>query len=124
MNQHLLVKIRPLGMPHRCVANLGNSRAKAGPMSKAIALGLTRDWRLDSDRSGAPGPALRYFNKQMLIHELIRGSLGEGVRFVRELTAFDFLDVAADSALDARLPLHEILGKLRLLSCSDIENVV
>jgi hypothetical protein len=54
MNQHLLVKIRQL-----CVANLGNSLAKAGPMSgaqpmseanalaAAIALGLTCDWRLD-----------------------------------------------------------------------------
>jgi hypothetical protein len=66
MNQHLLVKIPErgtvqLGTPHRCVANLGNSLAKAGPMSGAIALGLTRDWRLDLDRSGAPGPALRHF---------------------------------------------------------------
>jgi hypothetical protein len=54
MNQHLLVKMRQLG-----VANLGNSLAKAGPMSgaqpmsevnalaEAIALGLTCDWRLD-----------------------------------------------------------------------------
>jgi hypothetical protein len=42
MNQHLLVKMRQLG-----VANLGNSFAKAGPMSAAIALGLTCDWRLD-----------------------------------------------------------------------------
>jgi hypothetical protein len=78
-----------LGTPHRCVAcrdagegreqdavsfaNLGkahNTRfthgaslrlAKAGPMSAAIALGLTCDWRLDLDRSGAPGPALRHF---------------------------------------------------------------
>jgi hypothetical protein len=48
MNQHLLVKIRQHGTPQRCVANLGNSLAKAGPMSGAIALGLTRDWRLDS----------------------------------------------------------------------------
>jgi hypothetical protein len=42
MNQHLLVKIR-----QPCVANLGNRLAKAGPMSVAIALGLTCDWRLD-----------------------------------------------------------------------------
>jgi hypothetical protein len=80
MNQHLLVKIRQL-----CVANLGKAQsnrfahgasfrlAKAGPMSEAqpmsaanalaaaIALGLTSDWRLDLDRSGAPGPALRHF---------------------------------------------------------------
>jgi hypothetical protein len=63
MNQHLLVKMRQFG-----VANLGNSLAKAGPMSGAqpmseanalavaIALGLTCDWRLDLD-----GPALRHF---------------------------------------------------------------
>jgi hypothetical protein len=60
MNQHLLDKMCQLG-----VANLGNSHAKAGPMSgaqpmsaanalaeaialaAAIALGLTCDWRLD-----------------------------------------------------------------------------
>jgi hypothetical protein len=28
-------------------------------------------------RSDLDGPALRYFNQQMLIHELIRGSLDE-----------------------------------------------
>jgi hypothetical protein len=42
MNQHLLIKMCQLG-----VANLGNSLAKAGPMSEAIALGLTCNWRLD-----------------------------------------------------------------------------
>jgi hypothetical protein len=42
MNQHLLGKIRQFG-----VANLGNSLAKAGPMSVAIALGLTCDRRLE-----------------------------------------------------------------------------
>jgi hypothetical protein len=47
MNQHLLVKMHQLGTPNRCVANLGNSLAKAGPMSAAIALGLACDWRLD-----------------------------------------------------------------------------
>jgi hypothetical protein len=68
MNQHPLVKMHQL-----CVSNLGNSLAKAGPMSEAqpmskanalagaIALGLACDWRLDLDRSGAPGPALRHF---------------------------------------------------------------
>jgi hypothetical protein len=45
MNQHLLVKIRQLGTPHRCVANLGNS------------LAITCDWRLD-----LAGPALRHFS--------------------------------------------------------------
>jgi hypothetical protein len=54
MNQHLLGKMRQL-----CVANLGNSRAKAGPMSEANALGLTCDWRLDLDRSGDPAFSLR-----------------------------------------------------------------
>ena len=85
MNQHTLVKMRQRGTPHRRVANLGKthntrfahganlSLAKAGPMSEAqpmsgasalagaSALGLTCDWRLDLDRSGAPGPALRHF---------------------------------------------------------------
>ncbi len=54
MNQHLLVKMRQFG-----VTNLGNSLAKAGPMSgaqpmseanalaAAIALGLTCDRRLE-----------------------------------------------------------------------------
>jgi hypothetical protein len=42
MNQHLLGKMHEL-----CVANLGNSLAKAGPMSAAIALGLAYNWRLD-----------------------------------------------------------------------------
>jgi len=42
MNQHLLVKMCQFG-----VANLGNSLAKAGPMSAAIALGLTYNWRLE-----------------------------------------------------------------------------
>jgi len=48
MNQYLLVKMHQLG-----VANLGNSLAKAGPMSgaqpmsEANALGLICDRRLD-----------------------------------------------------------------------------
>jgi hypothetical protein len=33
-------------------------------------------------RSELDGPALRYFNQQMLIHELIRGSLGQGMRYL------------------------------------------
>ena len=40
MNQHLLVKMHQLGMPHRCVVNLGNTMA------------ITCNWRLDLD-----GPA-------------------------------------------------------------------
>jgi len=53
MNQHLLVKLRQFGMPHRGVANLGDKLAKASPisrarpMSEASALDLTCDWRLD-----------------------------------------------------------------------------
>jgi hypothetical protein len=51
-----------------------------GPTSKASVVGLAKIGnaamrRSELDRSGAPGPALRYFNQQMLIHELIRGSL-------------------------------------------------
>jgi hypothetical protein len=42
MNQHLFVKIRQL-----IVANLANRLAKAGPMSEAIALGLSCNWLLD-----------------------------------------------------------------------------
>jgi hypothetical protein len=42
MNQLLLVKMYQLG-----VTNPGNSLAKAGPMSAAIALGLSCDWRLE-----------------------------------------------------------------------------
>ena len=49
MSQHLFVKIHQL-----VVANLTNRLAKAGPMSEAIAVGLSCDWRLDLVRSGAP----------------------------------------------------------------------
>jgi hypothetical protein len=44
MNEHLVPKIINL-----CVVKLSNSRAKAGPMSEAIALGLTRVPRLVLD---------------------------------------------------------------------------
>ena len=47
----------------------GNSQPKAGPMSEAIALGLAKIGNAAMRRS-----ELTYFNKQMLIHELIRGS--------------------------------------------------
>jgi len=47
MNQHLFVKIRGVGPNQLIVANLANRLAKAGPMSEAIALGLSCDWRLD-----------------------------------------------------------------------------
>jgi hypothetical protein len=59
MNQHLLVKMPERRTVQFRVAHLGNSLAKAGPMSGAIALGLTCDWRLDLDRSGAPAFFLR-----------------------------------------------------------------
>jgi len=42
MNQHLFVKTGQL-----FVANLANRLTKADPMSEAIALGLSCDWRLD-----------------------------------------------------------------------------
>jgi hypothetical protein len=45
----------------------GISKAKAGPMSAAIALGLAKIGSAE----------LAHFTKQMLIHELIRGSLGK-----------------------------------------------
>jgi hypothetical protein len=42
-----------------------NSQSKAGPMSGASVLGLAKIGNLE----------LAYFNRQMLMHELIRGSL-------------------------------------------------
>ena len=68
MNQHLLVKMPERRTVQFRVAHLGKahntrfahgaslSLAKAGPMSGAIALGLTCDRRLELD-----GPALRDF---------------------------------------------------------------
>ncbi len=49
----------------------GNSKAKAGPMSETSVLGLAKIGNAAMRRS-----ELAYFNQQMLIHELIRGSLG------------------------------------------------
>jgi hypothetical protein len=49
----------------------GNSQSKAGPMSAASVLGLAKIGNAAMRRS-----ELAHFNKQMLIHELIRGSLG------------------------------------------------
>jgi hypothetical protein len=51
--------------------------SKANALAGAIALGLACDWRLDLDRSGAPGPALRLFPAQLNDSELIRGSSGD-----------------------------------------------
>jgi hypothetical protein len=69
----------------------GKSQSKAGPNSGASVFGHAKigkayrillsplTWVPAGDaamrRSVLDGPALRYFNKQMLIHELIRGSL-------------------------------------------------
>ena len=53
----------------------GNSQSKAGPMSAASVLGLAKIGNAAMRRSELDGPAPRYFNKQMLIHELIRGPL-------------------------------------------------
>jgi hypothetical protein len=46
------------------------SKAKAGPMSETSVLGLAKIGNAAMRRS-----ELAYFNKQMLINELIRGSL-------------------------------------------------
>jgi hypothetical protein len=43
----------------------GNSQSKAGPMSGASVVGLAKIGNAE----------LAYFNQQVLIHELIRGSL-------------------------------------------------
>jgi hypothetical protein len=51
------------------------SKAKAGPMSETSVVGLAKIGIAAMRRSELDGPALRHFNKQMLIHELIRGSL-------------------------------------------------
>ena len=55
MNEHLVSKIINL-----CVVKLSNSWAKAGPMSVAIALGLTCAPRLELD-----GPTFRHFESQL-----------------------------------------------------------
>jgi hypothetical protein len=60
MNEHLASKIINL-----CVVKLSNRGAKAGPMSEAIALGLTCVSRLDLD----------YFEHNLIRPDLIRGSL-------------------------------------------------
>ena len=66
----------------RCAHGLGPahgasfSKAKAGPMSKASVVGLAKIGNAAIRRS-----ELAYFNKQMLIHELIRGSLDHGTHW-------------------------------------------
>ncbi len=73
MNQHLLGKMRQL-----CVANLGNSRAKAGPMSAASAVGLTCVSRLELN-----GPTLRHFELQpesLRINQKLPGYRKVGIR--------------------------------------------
>ena len=45
-------------------------------MSGASVLGLTKIGNAAMRRFELDGPALRHFSQQMLIHELIRGSLG------------------------------------------------
>jgi hypothetical protein len=62
MNQHLLVKIRQRGTSHRCVANLGKTQNTRFAHGASFRLANTCDWRLDLDRSGAPGPVLRHFS--------------------------------------------------------------
>jgi hypothetical protein len=48
----------------------GNSQSKAGPMSGASVVGLAKIGNAAMRRS-----EVAYFNQQVLIHELIRGSL-------------------------------------------------
>ena len=54
MNEHLVPKRINL-----CVVKLSNSWAKAGPMSEAIALGLTCISRLDLDHFESQSDSLR-----------------------------------------------------------------
>jgi hypothetical protein len=56
MDQHLLVKIRQLGTPHRCVANLGKTQYTRCAHGASFRLAITSDWRLDLD-----SPAPRHF---------------------------------------------------------------
>jgi hypothetical protein len=72
MNQHLLVKMRQFG-----VANLGNSLAKAGPMSGAQPMSKANAWL---QRLLWVLPAIGALNwcifpAQLNDPELIRGSL-------------------------------------------------
>jgi hypothetical protein len=60
MNERVVPK-----MTNFCVVKLSNSPAKAGPMSKAIALGLTRVPRLELD-----GPTFRLFESQHDSHRI------------------------------------------------------
>ena len=64
MNEHTCVQHINL-----CVVKLNNSRAKAGPMSGASALGLACVPRLDLD----------VLNHNLIRSDLIRGSLDFGV---------------------------------------------
>jgi hypothetical protein len=66
-------------------------------MSETSVVGLAKIGnaamrRSELDRSGAPGPALRYFNQQMLIHELIRGSLVLKVKYQWSVSVCDFFE--------------------------------
>ena len=54
MNERVVLK-----MTNFCVVKLSNSPAKAGPMSEAIALGLTCVPRLELD-----GPTFRHFESR------------------------------------------------------------
>jgi hypothetical protein len=47
MNQHLLVKMRQLGTPHRCVANLGKAQSNRFAHGASFRLAIVSDWRLD-----------------------------------------------------------------------------
>ena len=74
-------------MPERRTRSAGPVQIKApiAGNSKAIAKIGNAAMR----RSELDGPALRYFNKQMLIHELIRGSLSLLTGFSLRNCTFD-----------------------------------
>jgi hypothetical protein len=75
----------------------GNSQSKAGPMSGASVLGLAKIGNAAMRRS-----ELAYFNKQMLIHELIRGSLATHCRFPAYVADKEcHSDFSQDGSLDS-----------------------
>jgi predicted secreted hydrolase len=124
MNQHLLVKIRQL-----CVANLGNRLAKAGPMSVAIALGLTCDCRLDLAYFSCAAERLRinqrppsYMKKVLITNKVIthffitlsksiaRTSFSRPTAFSRLMRALSFICIAL---LGLAAQAQGLLGDLR-----------
>ena len=71
---HIKTPIAGKAQSNRCSQSIRVAHG-LGPMSKASVVGLTRIGNAAMRRSELDSPALRHFNQQMLIHELIRGSL-------------------------------------------------